>query len=101
MPKNEDRNRIKKRIGHCECCGIGIPCILHLHHLRSGTKRSRGSNSGGYILLCANCHNILHHQIGWNEDFSDKYDRTETINIIKNVLSLYNYGSYGQLHLDL
>ena len=100
MPKNEDKNRIKLRVGSCESCGIAIPCVLHVHHCKP-SKQRKSDYDGGRIVLCANCHNILHHQVGWNNDFVETVDKMASIKTIRDFLSQYNNGSYGQFVLDL
>ena len=91
---NKYNKRLKRKITSCECCGLAIPCVLHVHHLKVESKRV-SSNEGGCIVLCANCHYILHHGIGWNNEHFNT-NKQESINVVRKFLSHYNNGTYGQ-----
>ena len=69
----------KQRLG-CEVCNFKIIYALHQHHCTP--KLQRNGQKTDKIILCANCHNILHHEIGWGLDFSQILTKEQTKDII-------------------
>lgn len=84
------KNEVKARAGSCQACGLSIPTALIIHHytpakLRNKRRVPRNEAGTTYIVLCASCHHILHHEIGWNESFSDTVDKSQCLKIIHNI----------------
>lgn len=88
MGKNASKRVFKKRVGCCESCGFKVLFTLHIHHLLPQKLRGKSeAYSQNTIVLCANCHNILHHEVGWNTNFVDVLTKEQSLKIIKDVLA--------------
>ena len=71
-------NDIKKK-GECAVCGIKDHRVLHFHHKNSATKEFKIADADAIgvgkrrlyeemdkcVLLCANCHVIIHYKEDW------------------------------------
>lgn len=76
----KDRLRKTKALVGCEVCGFKIVFGLHEHHCTP--KSQRKGQITDKVILCANCHNVLHHQIGWGTDFSQIITKEQSKDII-------------------
>ena len=68
IPKQE----IIKKV--CENCGFNKTLALHLHHLNSNDRKNN------IMILCANCHTILHGKLGFNKKVN--LTKNEAVNLI-------------------
>lgn len=61
--KGRGKLRLKDLKASCEICKISIKETLVIHHL-IGKNRGRRENGNPRMILCSNCHLILHSIIG-------------------------------------
>ena len=64
----------------CEICKFSNKLALQCHHLQPGTTGKKG----GYMILCANCHSILHGKIGFGKSVSLTKDDVKNL-LIDNM----------------
>lgn len=83
--KKSEYKRKRMISASCEVCGFDIYESLNVHHL-VGIRTRNSQNSKLNIVLCANCHSILHHKIGWGVDIPI-ITKQQTVEIIRNVRS--------------
>ena len=76
----EGKMRRFKTLRGCEVCGFNFLQGLHIHHCTPKSKRK--GQITDKIVLCANCHNILHHQLGWSTDFTQILTKKQSLEII-------------------
>ena len=76
----EEKKRRYKSLRGCEVCGFNLLQGLHIHHCTP--KNKRNGQITDKIVLCANCHNILHHEIGWGNKFINILTKNQSLEII-------------------
>lgn len=48
----------------CEICQFGFKAVLNIHHIRE-VSRGGSSKPRNLILICPNCHSLVHHYGHW------------------------------------
>ncbi len=76
-------------IKYCEACKCNLQECLHLHHTSSSRNRKIGK-AGEEVMLCANCHEIIHKYLGGKSALrTNVLTKRGTLIIILGILKKY------------
>lgn len=86
MGYDTQQKALRIKVGHCEACNFDIKYALHVHHCTPEKIRgSRYIKGTEVIVLCANCHYMLHHEIGFNFGIEKILTKKQSLELIEQI----------------